>query len=490
MTNQKTLLKEYCLDKSSAADVFYWFLTYSSIPHTSGHCAAGASFIKKFAEERGLRCRMDEALNVIIWKAASPGRENEPAVMLQGHLDMVAAKEASSDFDFLKDSLRIRRDGDFLFAEGTSLGGDNAIAVAYMLALLDSDSLSHPALECVFTADEEIGLIGAAALDCSDLKSTRLINLDTDEEDAFFIGCAGGVRADGRLPLAASDAPADAVGIKLSIKGLLGGHSGADIHKNRANANYLMLGLLDRILARVEDATLAEFSGGLADNAIAAEAEMTLVVETEKKEAVLNELLAAAGELTDLHPQESGLRISFEETAAPSSVWRVNASTIKELITLPQGVTAMSRQVPGLVETSMNLGTVRLSDGALCLGYSVRSSVDMCRDELRDKICSAFTSVGGTCSCSGEYPGWPVQTGSSLQNLCVQLYRELTGRSARLVAVHAGLECGIFCRKLPSLDIISFGPAMFDIHSRYERLQISSVERYYSFIKELLIKII
>lgn len=486
MSNQEMLLKGYGLEKSTAADVFYWFLSYSCIPHPSGHCAAGAAFIKQFAEQRGLRCRMDDSYNVIIWKNASPGREGEAPVMLQGHLDMVAAREAASEFNFVTDSLKIRRKDDFLYAEGTSLGGDNAIAVAYMLAILADDSLSHPALECVFTSDEEIGLIGAAALDCSDLKSTRLINLDTDEEDSFFIGCAGGVRADGRLPLSCGDAPANAAGVRVCTDGLLGGHSGADIHKNRANANFLMLGLLDRLLTRVGDVGLCEFSGGLADNAIAAEASMLLVVEDEKKEAVRNEILAACGEWTELYPNERGLRIVTEEIDAPPCFWGLRADEIHPLAALPQGVTAMSTQVPGLVETSMNLGTVRLSDGALCFGYSVRSSVDASRDALRDRICDTFSLAGGTCTCSGEYPGWPVRTGSALQQRCKELYRELTGREARLMAVHAGLECGIFCRKMPQLDIISFGPAMFDIHSCHERLQISSVERYYGFLKTLL----
>ena len=461
--------------------VFRFFEELTRIPHESGNTAAASGWVEDFARVRGLTCRRDELGNVVIWKDASPGYENHPAVMLQGHLDMVCVKDPDVSHDFLRDPLQLRVEDGWVKAGGTTLGGDDGAAVAMMMALLDENRLVHPPLEAVFTVDEEVGLLGAAGLDCSDLRSRLLINLDSEAEGVLTVGCAGGARCDllHRLPVEQAEGGAYA----FSVSGLPGGHSGAEIHKNIPNANRL----LAQCLADVPGLRLASLRGGLQDNAIPDRSQAVLILPEDRADAV-------AAKLTEAFRREMAAGVpnaacTFDRAGCPAAraLSEADSRQVLDLIlSAPNGVQAMEPDLPGQVRTSLNLGIAELEDGALRLTWSVRSSSAADKDALVERLRALTEGAGAAFDIRGDYPAWEYRKDSPLRDVMVRVFREKYGREPVVETIHAGLECGLLAGKLPGLDAVSIGPDMADIHSARERLSVASVERTWDYLLEIL----
>lgn len=468
-------------------NVFHFFEEITKIPHGSGNVGQISDYLVKFARDRGLFCIQDELKNIIIVKEAVPGYEDEPTVILQGHMDMVAVKKPDCDIDMAKEGLRIAVRGDEIYAEGTSLGGDDGIAVAYALALLDSDTIKHPRLEVIVTVDEEVGMDGARGIDLSMLTGNRMVNLDSEDEGIFLTSCAGGARVKGKLPL--SEAQRQGVAVEVTVGGLLGGHSGGEIHKERGNSNCLMGRLLYR-LAETFDIGISRLQGGLADNAIPRETKAVLVVEERDKEAILDVVKTVEGEIrAELSSKDPGAFLAAGEGRPGSWLCTTAEDTAKAaawLIALPNGVQAMSADMHGLVETSLNLGILSYEDGSLLADFSVRSSVESAKQALIDRLCAVIGLAGGSFSVSGDYPGWKYRKDSPLREKMTALYEKMYGKAPKVEAIHAGLECGILGSKIANLDCVSMGPDMKDIHTTEETLSISSTGRVWEFLVRLL----
>lgn len=468
-------------------NVFHFFEEITKIPHGSGNVGQISDYLVKFARDRGLYCIQDELKNIIIIKEAVPGYEDEPTVILQGHMDMVAVKKPDCDIDMAKEGLRIAVRGDEIYAQGTSLGGDDGIAVAYALALLDSDTIKHPRLEVIVTVDEEVGMDGARGIDLSMLTGNRMVNLDSEDEGIFLTSCAGGARVKGKLPL--SEAQRQGVAVEVTVGGLLGGHSGGEIHKERGNSNCLMGRLLYR-LAETFDIGISRLQGGLADNAIPRETKAVLVVEERDKEAILDVVKTVEGEIrAELSSKDPGAFLAAGEGRHGSWLCTTAEDTAKAaawLIALPNGVQAMSADMHGLVETSLNLGILSYEDGSLLADFSVRSSVESAKQALIDRLCAVIGLAGGSFSVSGDYPGWKYRKDSPLREKMTALYEKMYGKAPKVEAIHAGLECGILGSKIADLDCVSMGPDMKDIHTTEETLSISSTGRVWEFLVRLL----
>ena len=468
--------------------VFHYFEEICQIPHGSGNTKAISDYLAGFAREHGLRYLQDTTNNVVIFKEASKGYEDKPTVMLQGHMDMVCAKHPGVEHDFEKDGLRLAVDGDNINAQGTTLGGDDGIAVAYALAVLDADDIPHPALEVVLTVCEEVGLLGASAMDFSDLAGRLLINIDSEEEGVLTAGCAGGRRIECHLPTARAAVTGTAV--KADIVGLVGGHSGTEIHKGRANA----IALLGRWLTLLEDNgvqyVVLALSGGAKENVIPKESSVTLVLPAGITEAVH----AAAADFAAQMQAEYGtadpaIRLQLTEQGC-SEYSALDADSTqrlrKALLLMPWGVQAMSMDVPGLVETSLNLGVAELGDAEAILRFSVRSSVPSAKELLARKVQTLTELLGGSVRFHGDYPAWTYARESALRDRCVAVYEAQYGAKPQIVALHAGLECGILSGKIDGLDCISFGPNLLNVHTPNERADIASVARVWEYLKAIL----
>ncbi len=475
------------LDRYEPQKVFHFFEHICSIPHGSGNTNQLADFCVDFAKKHHLRYLRDEANNVILFKDASAGYEDAPTIILQGHLDMVCAKTPGNPIDMATQGLQVVAEGDWIHAVNTSLGGDNGIAVAMALAILDDDTLSHPPLEIVLTTDEETGMDGAFALDATPLQGRRMLNLDSEEEGILTVSCAGGLRAEGILPI--SRCTATGVRCLITVQGLLGGHSGVEIHKGRGNAIQLLGRVLYELHKECELSILA-LNGGVVDNAIPLEATADVLIPTdsvdvckaivEQCEATFkNEYATTDPAVTVTWQEKEATQFSVTDAESTSHILFV-------LLSAPSGVQVMSPDIPDLVQTSLNFGVLRLTDSALHATFSVRSSVESQKNMLRDRLLCLFEGIGGTVTCSGEYPGWAYRKNSPLRDLVIQSYCELFGVKPQVVAIHAGLECGLFSNKLPGLDCVSIGPNMKDIHTVNERLSISSTARTYQLLLEIL----
>lgn len=467
--------------------VFYFFEELCKIPHGSGNTKEISDYLVNFAKERGLKYYQDESNNVVIYKNASAGYDQAPVTILQGHCDMVAEKTSESDHDFEKDGLKLMIEDGYITADGTTLGGDDGIAVAYMMAVLDDDSLRHPALECVITTDEEIGLLGAKALDPSVLKGEYLINMDSEEEGYLWISCAGGLSGVSRIPVEYREIEGEVA--EVVIDGLTGGHSGAEIDKIRANANKLMGRFLYE-LGQKTGYTVAELEGGTKDNAITRKGRALLVVDPEGKNA-LEEY--AVSYQADLRKEYSGTDAGITVSVAFRGVEKVSALTMtsKEkavffLMNVPYGVEKMSGEIDGLVETSNNIGILKLDEKELYASCGVRSSVGSAKLHVSDKIQYLTEFLGGEYTVEGDYPAWEYKKDSKLRDLMVDSYAELFGEKPSVKAIHAGLECGLFYDKIPGLDCVSYGPTMKDIHTTEEKLSISSTSRMWDFLVKVL----
>ena len=442
------------LENLEPKEVFHYFEELCQIPHPSYQEGQISDYCVRFAKKHGLAVYQDDLKNIIIIKEATPGYEDVEPLLIQGHLDMVCEKEPGCAIDFEKDGLELMVEGDYIAAKGTTLGGDDGIAVAYALAILASDTIEHPKLEVIFTTAEEVGMEGATGIDVSMLEGRRLLNLDSEEEGYMLTSCAGGCSVECNLPVSWEEKTG--MQIDIIVEGLLGGHSGVEIDKGRANANLLM----GRVLLEAEKAVkfaVVSLSGGSKDNAIPRETKARIIVP---------------------EGEENTLIQTVAEIAAEKTLQLVNH--------LPNGIQSMSADIEGLVETSLNLGVLALTGEQLSLRYAVRSSVGTAKEFLKDKITHFVTYMGGTVTCKGDYPAWEYKKDSALREDMVRIYREMYGKEPVIQAIHAGLECGILAGKLEGLDAVSIGPDMIGVHTTEEKLSISSTKRVWEYILEVI----
>lgn len=476
------------LENLEPQKVYYYFEEICKIPHGSGNLDGISSYLAQFAKDRGLFHIRDANNNVIIVKEASSGYESVPPIILQGHMDMVAVKKNDCDIDLEKDPLRLRVDGDFIYAEGTSLGGDDGIAVAYILAILDSGDIAHPRIEAVITTDEETGMEGATAIELSMLKAKRMLNIDSEEEGILLTSCAGGMRTDCHIPIT-TEMNDEGVFLKVSVGGLLGGHSGTEINKEHANAIKLLGITLQQIRKKVPF-RLAEISGGEKDNAIPREAAAVICLAQEQKEEFIAELSRIeAEEKNEKKSKEKELWMKAEAAERDAvNVFDSNSTDriLAFLVLLPNGVMAMSADIDGLVETSLNVGILKTCDSEVVASSAIRSAIETAKHKVNLQLETLTRHFGGYTETHGEYPGWQYDPDSRLRADMVRIYREMFGRDVQVEALHAGLECGIMISKIPGLDCVSFGPDIFDIHTTEERLSISSTARMWEYLLEIL----
>ena len=464
--------------------VFHFFEELCAIPHGSGNTKAVSDWCAAFAQRRGLEYHQDALNNIILIKEATPGYEAAPPVILQGHLDMVCEKTPDCPKDLSREGLDLAVEGDFVFARGTTLGGDDGIAVAMALALLDSHQIPHPRLEVVLTVDEEVGMLGAAALDPAPLRGRTLINLDSEEEGVFTAGCAGGNRTRCVLPVARAPFPGER--LTITVGGLTGGHSGTEIHRGRANADLLLGRCLRAVSARTP-LRLGTAEGGGKDNAIPTESRAQVVVEdAAAARCALRELEEALGrEYRSTDP-----RLFLECKPSSWSGLPMDGDSTRRAVCLltcaPNGVQAMSGDIPGLVQTSLNLGILTTGEGKLSACFSVRSSLSSQKEALKDRLACLTQALGGDVEYSGDYPAWEYRLDSPLRERMVQVFREQYGHDPKIETIHAGVECGLLAAKLPGLDCVSIGPDLLEIHTPRERMSISSVQRVWAFLLEVL----
>lgn len=490
------------LEQLEPKQVFHYFEEICKIPHGSGNTKQISDYLKGFAKERGLYCRQDEWNNIVIIKEATSGYESHEPVILQGHMDMVAVKEADCTLDLEKDGLQLQILGDRLAAKKTSLGGDDGISLALGLALLDGAEYHHPRLELVFTVEEEVGMEGASALSVGDLTAKRMINLDQEEEGIFIAGCAGGARVD--IQKGTSPEQREGMLCKLEINGLQGGHSGQEINKERGNAICLM-GRLLGVLQGKASVFLRELWGGTADNAIPSSCSASLVVTSgegshsqgkdfeEEIRTFLEKQIRGIQE--EFQGKEKQIEVTFdilvgkdEEQAEKYEVCSLSDSRqwIHLLNAVPHGVIANSVKMKGLVETSLNPGILRVTPQSGILSTSVRSSNQAAKEALIGQLSSLAALAGGTVGIRGDYPGWDFDPNSKLLAGMSEIYCQMYGEKPQVEAIHAGLECGIFQSKIKGLDCVSIGPDMEDIHTTRETLSIPSVKRVWDYLLRVL----
>ena len=467
------------------ASVFKFFEEICAIPHISYHEKELSDYCVAFAKERGLYVEQDDHYNVVIIKEATPGYEDVEPIIIQGHLDMVGDKLPTCPIDMEKEPIKIMVEGDYITADGTTLGGDDGIAVAYGLALLDAKDIPHPRLEVVLTICEETGLEGATAINLECCKGKRLLNIDSEEEGVFTAGCAGGLRVDCHIPV--ETVVKSGVCCEVKTNGLLGGHSGIEIHKGRANGNVL----LGRFFLALKDVTsyeIVEMSGGVKDNVIPKNAVAAFLVEdVDAVKAAVEAMNAQLKAEYGVADPDAELILTVGETkecAVLSECAKEKMLTTLNL--MPNGVQAMSQDLPGLVETSLNMGVMKVDATEIQVSFALRSSVVTAKEYLAAKVKHMTEALGGTASYHGDYPAWPYARESKLRDLCLEIYERQTGKKAEVEIIHAGLECGILSGKIQGLDCISLGPNMCDVHTPDEKISISSIARVWEFIKAVL----
>ncbi len=476
------------LSNLNPAPVFKYFEDICSIPHGSGNTKAISDFCADFALKHNLRYIQDKNNNIIIFKDGTASYEHSAPVILQGHLDMVCEKEADCDINFEKEGLRLQLENGIISAKGTTLGGDDGIAIAYALAILASDDIPHPPLEAVFTVDEEIGMLGASALDCSPLKARIMLNIDSEEEGYLLVSCAGGATATAHLPITTADTNGKI--FTLKVTGLIGGHSGVEIDKGRANSNLIM-GRTLYYLSENFDFNLISIQGGLKDNAIARETTACLVFsdttntdELKKSIINLNKIYSDEYKLTD-----ADIKLELTENNKTTCNAMDNNTTkkaISVLYCMPNGIQKMSKDIEGLVQTSLNLGILKTTDTEIIYNYSLRSSVSTEKEELLKRIKCFIENVGGFMTYTGDYPAWEYRQDSPLRETMIKVYEKQHGKKPVIQALHAGLECGIFADKLDGLDCVSYGPDIQYIHTPKESMDVESVQRTWEYTLEIL----
>ncbi len=468
--------------------VFYYFEEISKIPRGSGNTEKIAEYCLEFAEKRGLKAVKDNAGNVVIYADGTKGYENSEPLILQGHLDMVCEKVAESDIDMQNQGVNLCTDGESIWADGTTLGADDGIAISYILALLDSDDIPHPPIEALLTNDEEIGMLGARGIDASLIKGRRLINIDSEAEGIITVSCAGGVRAYCDLPLNFVQAETDMVAFKLKISGLLGGHSGIDINKHRKNANILLGRLLQHIF-RTSEIYVSDINGGKKTNVIPQQVECVICAKNINKATIeksvkgFNDIIRR--EIAHLEPD---VNISFTDCDIPKS-HTDNDSTRKLIFTLlqvPNGVQSMSPDMPEMVQTSLNLGELSIVENSLKMVFFIRSNASTGKQLTVQKLLSFIDYLYGSVEFKADYPAWEYRPQSPLRSIMIKAYQEYYSDMPQIQAIHAGLECGILASKINDLDMVSFGPDILNVHTPKEIMSIESVQRsWYFFLKVL-----
>ena len=475
-------------------EVFSIFHEITQVPRPSKREGKIIEWLKAFAVKHELEYTVDEAGNIIMRKPATPGYEDKPGVILQAHMDMVCEKNNDTVHDFDNDPIHTYIDGEFIKAQGTTLGADNGIGMALMLAAITSDSIKHPALECLFTVDEETGLTGAFRLQDGCLNGKQLINLDSEDDGQVFIGCAGGIDTLAKMHYEAMklEATGDKLAIRLKVSGLMGGHSGDDINKGRGNANKILVRFLYQVQAAF-DMQLASINGGNLRNAIAREAEAVIIIPMPNKEDIrvmLNHYIATIeAEIGDV---EKDFTMSLETTDMPQTIIPADKTKvlIKALYACPHGMTAMSKTMEGLVETSTNLASVKMKEddkGAYIeVNTSQRSSIESKKHDIKQMVECALALACDEVTHGDGYPGWAPNPKSPLLEVTKKAYSDLFQAEPKVLAIHAGLECGLFLEKYPYLDMVSIGPQMFGVHSPQERLNIASTGKCWQWLQRVL----
>lgn len=476
------------LENLEPRKVFYYFEEICSIPHGSGNLDQISSYLADFAKDRGLFHIRDASNNIIIVKEATKGYEEVEPIILQGHMDMVAVKKNNCDINLKTDPLRVKTDGEYVYAEGTSLGGDDGIAVAYILAIFDSSDIEHPRIEAVITTDEEVGMEGATAIDLSMLKAKRMLNIDSEEEGILLTSCAGGMRTDCHIPIK-TESKSEGIFMEICVCGLLGGHSGTEIHKGHANAIKLLGITLQQVFKKIPF-RLVQITGGEKDNAIPREASAIINIETSDKDKFVEEITRIESqEKNENQSKEKNLSIKASLTSDCGNSVFDNDSTervLSFLTLLPNGVIAMSADIEGLVETSLNVGILETTANEVVASSAIRSAIETAKHKVNLEVETLTKLLGGFIQTHGEYPGWQFNPDSKLRSEMVRIYKELFGKDVKVEALHAGLECGIMISKIPGLDCVSFGPDIFDIHTTEERLSILSTARMWDYLLAIL----
>ena len=465
--------------------VFKYFEEISGIPHGSENMEPIADYCEAFAKNHNLKVVKDNVNNIIIYKSATTGYENAEPVILQGHLDMVCQKDEDTDIDFLNDGLSIYRDGDFIKAKGTTLGADNGIAVAMILAILESDTIPHPPIEAVFTIDEEIGMVGALALDMSLLKGKKMINLDAEEDDTLTVSCAGG--SDFRMTIPVERNSVFANEVVITLKGLLGGHSGVEIDKNRINADILAGRFLNHMKS-VCDYEIISIDGGDKGNAIPNKCTISLCIKEPEEfinhaEKYMN---VVKKEIQDCEPDFVYDFVVHDKAQHKVIDEKIKEKLIFTLLCVPDGITRMSAEIKGLVESSSNLGILRTEDDKIILHFTLRSNKKSALKFLEDRMIAFSSCIPCETECWGHYPPWEFNDKSELQKIFKECYKDQYNKEPKVEAIHAGLECGVFSSAIDGLDCIAMGPQLFDVHTVKERLSISSLENTYNLLLEML----
>lgn len=473
--------------------VFDIFAEICKVPRPSKHEEQISRWLQSFAAEHGIECVTDEAMNVIMRVPATPGYEDHEGIILQAHMDMVCEKNGDVVHDFMTDPIETYVDGEWLKAKGTTLGADNGIGISMALAAITDPELQHPAIECLFTVDEETGLTGAMKLQDGMLRYKRLINLDSEDDGQIFIGCAGGIDTLAKMHYEPVNEKMvndqmNKLAVKLKVYGLLGGHSGDDINKGRANANQLIVWFLARIMPQT-DLQLASINGGNLRNAIAREAEAVIAVPMAYKEQIRIEWNHFVAQMEGVFGEvEKDMRMELETCDMPDSFIPADKACrlIMALCECPHGMIAMSRDIPGLVETSTNLASIKMKEGFVEINTSQRSSNESSKHHLKWVVEQALAMACDEVTHGDGYPGWAPNPHSQLLETVKKAYTDLYHSEPKVLAIHAGLECGLFLEKYPYLDMVSIGPQMYGVHSPQERLSIPSTERCYAWLCQVL----
>jgi dipeptidase D len=471
-------------------DLWNYFYEITQIPRPSKKEEKIRSFLLDFAKKHNLEAKQDKVGNVLITKPSTPGKENVPTVILQGHMDMVCEKNNDVTHNFETDPIETYIDGEWVRAKGTTLGADNGVGVAAALAILAADDIQHGKIETLFTVDEETGLTGANAIEKDFITGDILINLDTEEEGQIYIGCAGGIGTKACFKYKLKDSPKKYFWFRVDVKGLHGGHSGSDIDRGFANANKLLTRFLYSISRKKYGMVLSEISGGNLHNAIPREAHAIIGVKDKYKEDIrvkLNTFLAEVQE--EYKAVDPEINMTLETADIPSKIFnrRTTENLILSLYACPHGVIGMSHDIPGLVETSTNLASIKMLEGDIIeVETSQRSSVESCKKDVANMVSAAFELAGAKVTHNDGYPGWKPNPDSEILKIAQKTYADLFGEEPLIKAIHAGLECGLFLEKYPHLDMISIGPTMTDVHSPNEKLNIPSVAKWWDYLKKLL----
>lgn len=471
--------------------VFHFFEEISKIPRASYNEKEISEYLVDFAKSRGLEYYTDEVFNVIIKKAGVLGFEDAPTIAIQGHTDMVCEKNKDVEHNFSKDPIKLIYDGDILKADKTTLGADNGIAVAMALALLDSDDIAHPPIEAIFTASEESGMEGVSFIDVTKINSKILLNIDSEDEGIFTVGCAGGVKVHMNLPIEKISTNSKFTSYLLNVTGLFGGHSGVDVTKGRANSNKLLIRTIKGLNDKFE-IELNKISGGSKDNAIPREAEAIISFDSSKFNEVQELIKNFENTFIDEHMEtDANIKLNIVEIEKQEKAFSKNTlnKIILAIYLLPNGIQTMSTSLEGLPESSMNVGVIKCFEDEISIIASIRSAVASRKTEIMERVLLLIEQLEGKVEFKGDYPAWEYNPNSKLKEKCIEVYKKLTGEEPKIDIIHAGLECGILSKKIPDMDLISFGPNIYHPHSPNETVSISSVDRVWEFllclIKEL-----